>query len=80
MNKDSWIALIIASVITIVAATPIFYSRDYASEPRDKMTEGSDAKTETIKEAETGTEFPTEGGSGNEEQNPEAGGVEAGGG
>ena len=44
MNKDSWIALIIASVITIIAATPLYYSRDYVRVPKGKFSEGSDTK------------------------------------
>ena len=47
MNKDSWIALIIASVITIIAATPLFYSRDYNRGLKGKMSEGSDMKMST---------------------------------
>jgi len=50
MNKDSWIALIIASIITIIAATPIFYSRDYK---KDKISQDSDTKmTEPMKRTE----------------------------
>ncbi len=50
MNKDSWIALIIASIITIIAATPLFYSRDYALGPKSDVSEGSDTKmTEPMK-------------------------------
>ena len=45
MNKDSWIALIIASIITIAAATPLYYSRDYSHGTKDKISEGSDTKT-----------------------------------
>ena len=45
MNKDSWIALMIASIITIIAATPLYYSRDYSRGSKDKMSEGSDTKT-----------------------------------
>ena len=45
MNKDSWIALIIASIITIVAATPLYYSRDYSRGAKGKISEGSDTKT-----------------------------------
>jgi len=57
MNKDSWIALIIASVITIIAATPIFYSRDYAGGSKSKISEGSDKKmTEPMKGIEENTE------------------------
>ncbi len=53
MNKDSWIALIIASIITIIAATPVFYSRDYARGPKGKLSEGSDTKmTEPMKRTE----------------------------
>lgn len=61
MNKDSWIALIIASIITIIAATPIFYSRDYSPGPKGKMSEGSDTKMiEPMKrtEGKTGHEKP----------------------
>ena len=45
MNKDSWIALIIASIITIIAATPLYYSRDYSYKSKGKISEGSDSKT-----------------------------------
>lgn len=56
MKKDSWIALIIASIITVIAATPIFYSRDYASGPKGKMSEGSDTKMiEPMKRTEGNT-------------------------
>jgi len=40
MNKDSWIALIIASIITIIASTPLYYSRGSKS----KFSEGSETK------------------------------------
>ena len=40
MNKDSWIALIIASIITIIASTPLYYSR----ESKSKFSEGSETK------------------------------------
>ncbi len=57
MNKDSWIALIIASVITIIAVTPLYYSRDYARGPKGKFLEGSDTKlTEPMKRTERKTE------------------------
>ena len=41
MNKESWIALVIASIITILVATPFYYS----SGSKDKISEGSDTKT-----------------------------------
>ena len=44
MNKDSWIALIIASIITIIASTPLYYSRDYSRGSKSKFSEGSDTK------------------------------------
>ena len=44
MNKDSWIALIIASIITIIASTPLYYSRDYPRESKSRFSEGSDTK------------------------------------
>ena len=44
MNKDSWIALIIASIITIIASTPLYYSRDYSRGAKGKISEGSDTK------------------------------------
>ena len=40
MNKDSWIALIIASIISIIASTPLYYSRGSKS----KFSEGSETK------------------------------------
>ena len=45
MNKDSWIALIIASIITIIASTPLYYARDYSHGAKGKISEGSDTKT-----------------------------------
>ena len=49
MNKDSWIALIIASIITIIVSTPLYYSRDYSRGSKSKFSEGSDTKvTEPI--------------------------------
>ena len=49
MNKDSWIALIIASIITIIASAPLYYSRDYSRGSKSKFLEGSDTKmTEPI--------------------------------
>ena len=45
MNKDSWIALIIASIITVMAATPLYYSRGYSHGTKGKISEGSDTKT-----------------------------------
>ena len=44
MNKDSWVALIIASIITIIASTPLYYSRDYSRGSKSKLSEGSDTK------------------------------------
>ena len=44
MNKDSWIALIIASIITIIASTPLYYSRDYSRGSKSKSSEGSETK------------------------------------
>lgn len=40
VNKDSWIALIIASIITMVVAAPLYYS----SGSKAKISEGSDTK------------------------------------
>ena len=58
MNKDSWIALIIASIITVIATTPIYYSRDYAREPKGKISEDSDTKiTEPMKRTEGKTKL-----------------------
>ena len=57
MKKDSWIALIIASIITIIAAMPLYYSRDYSRGSKDKISEGSDKKmTDAIKRVEETTE------------------------
>ena len=42
MNKDSWIALIIAIIITVIASTPLYYSRDYARGSQGKFSEGSE--------------------------------------
>ena len=44
MNKDSWIALIIASIITIIVSTPFYYSQDYSHGLKGKLSEGSDTK------------------------------------
>jgi hypothetical protein len=44
MNKDSWIALIIASIITIIVSTPLYYSQDYSQGSKSKFSEGSDTK------------------------------------
>ncbi len=44
MNKDSWIALVIASIITIIASKPLYYSRDDSRESKSKFSEGSDTK------------------------------------
>ncbi len=58
MNKDSWIALIIASIITIIAATPIYYSRDYARGPEGTISEDTNTKiTEPMKRTERNTEL-----------------------
>jgi hypothetical protein len=61
MNKDSWIALIIASIITIIASTPLYYSRDYSHGAKGKISEGSDTKaTEPMKRTGQIPESPTE--------------------
>ena len=44
MNKDSWIALIIASIITIIASIPLYYSQDYSRGSKSKFSEDSDTK------------------------------------
>ena len=44
MNKDSWIALIIASIITIIVSTPFYYSQDYSHGLKGKLLEGSGTK------------------------------------
>jgi hypothetical protein len=48
MNKDSWIALVIASIITIITSTPLYYSRDYSRDysrgSKSKFSEGSETK------------------------------------
>ncbi len=56
MNKDSWIALIIASIITLIAATPLYYARDYERGPKGKISEDSEPKmTEPMKRTEGNT-------------------------
>jgi len=50
MNKDSWIALIIAIIITVIASTPLYYTRDYARGSQGKFSEGSDTKGRTNEE------------------------------
>ena len=44
MNRDSWIALIIASIITIIVSMPFYYSRDSSSGSKSKLSEGSNTK------------------------------------
>ena len=44
MNKDSWVALIIASIITIIVSIPLYYSQDYSHGSKGKFSEGSDTK------------------------------------
>ena len=57
MNKDSWIALIIASLITIIATTPLYYSLNYVSGSKGKMSEGSGTTmTGLIEETKENTE------------------------
>ncbi len=56
MNKDSWIALISASIITLIAATPLYYSRDYERGPKGKISEDPDTKmTEPMKRTKGNT-------------------------
>ena len=56
MNKDSWIALIIASIITILAATPLYYSRGFIGS-RGELSEGSGTKiTQPMKRTEGNTD------------------------
>tara|TARA_B100000686_G_C16291393_1_gene713837 strand:- start:418 stop:606 length:189 start_codon:yes stop_codon:yes gene_type:complete len=43
MNKDSWIALIIAGTITILVATPLYYSRGSIGS-KERLSEGSGSK------------------------------------
>ena len=43
MNNDSWIALIIASALTVLVAIPLYYSGGHI-ETRGKLVEGSDTK------------------------------------
>ena len=47
MNKDSWIALIIAIIITVIASTPLYYSRDYSRGSQGKFSEGSEPMKRT---------------------------------
>ena len=44
MNKDSWIALIIASIITIIVSIPLYLSQDYSHGLKGNLSEGSDTK------------------------------------
>ena len=61
MNKDSWIALIIAIIITIIASTPLYYSRDYSLGSQGKFSEGSDKKgSEPMKRTGQTSKSPTE--------------------
>ena len=56
MNKDSWIALVIASIITITTSTPLYYSRDYARGSQGKFSEGSEPMKRTGQIPESPTE------------------------
>ena len=56
MNKDSWIALIIAIIITVIASTPLYYSRDYARGSQGKFSEGSEPMKRTGQIPESPTE------------------------
>ena len=57
MNKDSWVAFVIATIITIIATTPLYYSRDYIRGSKDKISEGSDIKiTLLVKEIKESSE------------------------
>ena len=56
MNKDSLIALIIAIIITVIASTPLYYSRDYARGSQDKFSEGSEPMKRTGQISESPTE------------------------
>jgi len=60
MNKDSWIALIIAIIITVIASTPLYYSRDYARGSQGKFSEGSEPmkRTDQISESPTESTIP----------------------
>ena len=61
MNKDSSIALIIAIIITIIASTPLYYSRDYSRGSQGKSLEGSDTKgSEPMKRTGRVSESSTE--------------------
>ena len=56
MNKDSWIALIIAIIITVIASTPLYYSRDYSRGSQDKFSEGPEPMKRTGQIPESPTE------------------------
>ena len=56
MNKDSWIALITAIIITVIASTPLYYSRDYSRESQGKFSEGSEPMKRTGQIPESPTE------------------------
>ena len=56
MNKDSWIALIIAIIITVIASTPLYYSRDYARGSQGKFSECSEPMKRTGQISESPTE------------------------
>lgn len=56
MNKDSWIALIIAIIITVIASTPLYYSRDYSLGSQGKFSEGSEPMKRTGQIPESPTE------------------------
>ena len=61
MNKDSWIALIIAIIITVIASTPLYYSRDYSRGSQGKFLESSDTKvSEPMKRTNQISESSTE--------------------
>ena len=60
MDKDSWVALIIAIIITVIASTPLYYSRDYARGSQGKFSEGSEPmkRTDQISESPTESTIP----------------------
>ena len=56
MNKDSSIALIIAIIITIIASTPLYYSRDYSRGSQSSDTKVSEPMKRTGQISESSTE------------------------
>ena len=58
MNKDSWISLIIAGAITILATAALYYSHGPIGS-KEKLSEGSGSKTIEPMKRSNGNESST---------------------